>query len=264
MALSRHITKIINHSLWALAGIGVIVLLVAAVNNRSQQVCRGYDIDINGKDAGHWFIDKADIVRVLTANNSVSLRNKKISAFNLYRIETRLKEEVWIRDADLYFDNNGILKVKVDEREPIARIFTSSGESFYIDSTGHRLPLSSKMSARLPVFTGFPVSGKKIRSAADKKLLKQVKEVGEYILNDPFWMAQISQIDITHAREMEMVPTVGNHIIEFGEGDHCQEKFHRLMVFYRQVLAKTGMEKYERIKVQYDQQVIGVKKSDNN
>jgi cell division protein FtsQ len=73
-------------------------------------------------------------------------------------------------------------------------------------------------------------------------------------------MAQISQIDITPSKEFEMVPTVGNHLIEFGDGDDYEAKFKRLFVFYKQVLAKTGMEKYEIIKVQYDKQVIGVKK----
>jgi cell division protein FtsQ len=52
--------------------------------------------------------------------------------------------------------------------------------------------------------------------------------------------------------------------VEFGDGDNYEEKFHRLLVFYKQVLARSGMEKYKRIKVQYDKQVIGVKKEYNN
>ena len=57
-----------------------------------------------------------------------------------------------------------------------------------------------------------------------------------------------------------MIPTIGNHIIEFGDGTDHQVKFKRLFVFYKQVLSKTGMEKYERIKIQYDNEIIGVKK----
>ncbi|MBA4168043.1 MAG: hypothetical protein H0X41_10970, partial [Chitinophagaceae bacterium] len=116
-----------------------------------------------------------------------------------------------------------------------------------------------RMSARLPVFTGFPANLTKWKTASDKKMIKQIKDLSLYLLNDPFWMAQVSQIDITPAREFEIVPTIGNHIIEFGDGSDYEKKFKRLFVFYRQVLAKTGMEKYERIKVQYDKEVIGVK-----
>ncbi len=73
-------------------------------------------------------------------------------------------------------------------------------------------------------------------------------------------MAQAAQIAITHSREFEMIPTVGNHLVELGDASNLEEKFGRLMVFYKQVLSRAGMDKYERIKVQYDKQVVGVKK----
>jgi cell division protein FtsQ len=82
-----------------------------------------------------------------------------------------------------------------------------------------------------------------------------------YILSNPFWMAQVAQLDITPTREFEIVPTVGNHIVEFGHGEDYESKFARLFTFYRKVLAGSGMDKYARIKVQYDQQVIGVRKN---
>ena len=74
-------------AVWILAGTGVIVLLVAAVNSRNHQTCKGYDIDINGQMEGHWFIDKNDIVNVLTTNKTITLKNKKIESFNLNKLE---------------------------------------------------------------------------------------------------------------------------------------------------------------------------------
>jgi len=59
-------------------------------------------------------------------------------------MESLLEKNVWIKDAQLFFDNNGILRVSVTEREPIARVFTREGNSFYIDSSGVQLPLSDK------------------------------------------------------------------------------------------------------------------------
>ncbi|MBK6829167.1 MAG: hypothetical protein IPG86_20990 [Chitinophagaceae bacterium] len=63
----------------------------------------------------------------------------------------------------------------VEEREPVARIFTSGGNTFYIDSSNTMLPLSEKFSARLPVFTGFP-SEAKVLSKADSNLLNDIKK----------------------------------------------------------------------------------------
>ncbi|HUQ65347.1 MAG TPA: hypothetical protein VM101_04295, partial [Flavitalea sp.] len=132
---------------------------------------------------------------------------------------------------------------------------------FYIDSSGHRMPLSEKMYAKLPVFTGYPIEVKKNRTPAERKLIRDIKDLSLFLLNDPFWMAQISQIDITPQKEFEMVPTLGNHIIEFGDGTDHEAKFKKLFLFYKLVLAKTGMDKYEIIKIQYNNEIIGVKKS---
>ena len=123
------------------------------------------------------------------------------------------------------------------------------------------MPLSEKMSAKLPVFTGYPIDSKKNRTPAERKLIRDVKDISLFLLNDPFWMAQISQIDITPSKEFEMIPTVGNHIIEFGDGTDYKTKFKKLFIFYKQILSKTGMDKYERLKIQYNNEIIGVKRT---
>jgi cell division protein FtsQ len=264
MSISSNIRKIIFISVWCLAGAGLVLLLLAANKMRNERTCKGYLININGDKPGQWFVDSSDIIRVLTENHSINLKNKSIKSFDLRKIESRLRNEVWVQDAELFFNSNGKLLVNVQERSPIARIFSSTGNSFYIDSTLHRLPLSDKMSVKLPVFTNFPSDAKKWKTPADRNLVKQIQGLSMYISSHPFWMAQVAQIDITTARNFEMVATIGNHIVELGDGSDCESKFNRLMIFYKQVLTKTGMDKYERIKVQYDKEVIGVKKQNNN
>jgi cell division protein FtsQ len=53
-----------------------------------------------------------------------------------------------------------------------------------------------------------------------------------------------------------MIPVVGNHLVRLGDGENMPQKFNRLMVFYRQVLSKTGFDKYRVIDVQYKGQVV--------
>ena len=78
-----------------------------------------------------------------------------------------------------------VLQVKIKERQPIARVITVGGNSFYIDSSCQRLPLSDKLSARVPVFTGFP-SEKQSFKANDRLLIRQIKKLSISIINDPF------------------------------------------------------------------------------
>jgi cell division protein FtsQ len=260
MKIERHIRKMLLFGFWLAIAAGVLVLVVAAMKERKEDTCKGYSIDIKG--AGEkWFIDKKDVVDLLMVQGVI--KGRSLKRFDLRGMEDRLQKNPWIKNAELFFDNNQVLQVKIEEREPVARVFMVNGSSFYIDSTGERLPLSDKFSARLPVFTGFPVMGKKLNSA-DSLFVKQVAQVGGYLLQNQFWMAQVAQVDILPARTFEMIPVIGNHVIEFGDGADCDKKFNRLMIFYRQVLSKTGMDRYARVNVQYAGQVVGVKTNQNN
>ena len=122
---------------------------------------------------------------------------------------------MWVKDAELYFDNKDVLHVNVTEREPVARIFTIAGKTWYIDNEEKQMPLSDILSADVTVFTGFPV--RKVVSKRDKELLHAVRLVAEFVNNNPFWKAQVAQIDITADRELEMIPVVGNHIVKLGK-----------------------------------------------
>ena len=150
-----------------------------------------------------------------------------------------------------------MLHISVEEKEPIARIFTTAGKSFYIDNEGEKMPLSEMMSARVPVFTNFP--DKKVLSAKDSILLNDIRGTASFILNDSFWMAQTEQIDITEDKNFEMIPTIGHHVVKLGKGNDIDKKFRRLLIFYQQVLSKTSFDKYNIVDVQYTGQVIGSK-----
>lgn len=238
------------------AGAGILVLLIAAIRVREHKTCQGYAIKIKG-DKQKWFIDENNVADLLKVNGVI--KGRSLHRFDLSSMEAQMEKNPWIKNAELFFDNKQILRVKIEEREPVARIFTVSGNSFYMDSTGKQLPLSAKFSARLPVFTNYPSETIRKKGMADSLLLAHIKGVSNFLLRDSFWMAQIAQVDITEQRNFEMIPTVGNHVIEFGKGDDCEKKFARLLLFYQRVLNKTGMDTYKRLNIQYDKQVIGVK-----
>ena len=257
MSITSNIRKLIVVSFWCIVSAGILVLLIAAMREKKEKICVGYEIDITGSD-DHNFIDKKDIENQLSNGGVLSVKGRSIKSFDLKKLEEKLERNSWVSDAELFFDNNQLLKVTVAERQPIARVFTVSGTSYYIDSSLTRLPLSDKLSARLPVFTGFPGEKENVPSA-DSVLTTHMRAMANYIRTNRFWMAQVAQIDITAARTFEIIPTIGSTIIEFGDGNELEKKFRRLMLFYQQVISKTGFAGYERIKVQFSGQVVGVR-----
>ena len=111
---------------------------------------------------------------MLENNGLKNWHNKKTASFNLLQMESVLRKNSWIRDVQIYFDNNDILKIRVQERQPAARVFTISGNSFLIDSSGVQMPLSEKNVFRLPVFTGYP--SEKFGLGKDSALNRQIRD----------------------------------------------------------------------------------------
>jgi cell division protein FtsQ len=247
------IRKILFIAIWVCIGGGMLTLLLAAISKKNKGQCKDYSIVIKGV-RNNFFIDKKDVEQMLMKAVKSEIKGQPVSSFNLHEMEQMLEHHTWISDAELYFDNRDVLHVTIIEREPVARVFTTEDNSFYIDSLGKKMPLSEKLSARVPVFTGFP--DKKTLSAKDSALLNDVRVTANFIINDPFWMSQVAQIDIATDRNFEMIPVIGNHLVKLGNGENISEKFRRLMVFYKQVLSKTGFDKYKIINVQYKGQVV--------
>jgi cell division protein FtsQ len=259
MKIKHHIKKALFLAVWIAVGAGIMVLLVAAIRVGKDKTCRGYSIRITGAGEKR-FMDEQRVVDLLKQTGSI--RGRSIKRFDLQSIEARLERNAWVRNAELFFDNKQVLQVRIEEKEPIARVFNTDGNSYYISRNGEFLPLSEHYSAKLPVFTGFP-GAMGAENRADSLLLLNMEQLSDYLLHNGFWMSQVAQVDITPARSFEIIPMIGNHIIEFGDGADCEKKFHRIMLFYQQVLSKTGMDAYERIKVQFAGQIVGVKSTTN-
>jgi cell division protein FtsQ len=254
------IRKILFVMLWVSIGGGLLSLLIAAIGKKNREDCTDYTITIKGAEQ-NFFIDTDDITKLIKSGAGSEIKGKKIADINLKKLEQLLRSNVWIRKAEMWFDNRNVLHVEVYEREPIARIFTTAGNTFYIDSTEKKLPLSDKLSAKVPVFTGF--IDKKVYTAKDSLLLDDIRNVATYIKNDPFWMSQVAQIDITTEKNFELSPVIGNHLIKLGNGKDLEKKFNRLMIFYKQVLAQKGFDSYSTIDVQYAGQIVGTRRGTN-
>jgi len=260
MALSKTYTfkKILVAAIWIVIGSGTVVLLVAAIEKRNNEQCVRIDIEITGVQ-NNFFIDKKDVISILEKTNKGKLQKMPLHAIDLAAMETELQKSQWIKKAELFFDNNNVLAVRITEREPIARIFTTSGLSFYLDSSLTRLPLSDKFSPRLPVFTDFPTDVI-VLSKQDSNLIKDIRTLSQFINRNPFWMAQIDQIDISPNLTFDLIPKLGNQVIHFGDAENCEQKFNNLLCFYKQVLTKIGWSHYSAIDVQYKGQIVGVRR----
>ena len=85
--------------------------------------------------------------------------------------------------------------------------------------------------------------------------------LGKFISQDTFRMAQVSQIDILPNAEFELIPSMGNQIIELGDTSNLDRKFLKLFAFYKKTVLDNTINNYSKIYLQYNNQVVAVKRN---
>ncbi|HEX7690915.1 MAG TPA: FtsQ-type POTRA domain-containing protein [Sediminibacterium sp.] len=248
--------KIWINTAWCIVGAATIVLLGAAMQRKSHKPCSDIRVEISGAEK-HMFIDEKDVLDML--HTAGTQQGSPVNTINLRMLETAVEQNPWVKNAEMFLNNNQVLEVRITERQPVARIFTQDGYSFYVDSAGLRLPLSDELSARVPMFTGFP-SDRPVLSKPDSALLHSLVNIGRNILADSFWMAQVSQVNITPEARFEIIPVIGDQVIALGTGDDIEGKLQRLYTFYKKAWLQNGINTYEKLDVQYDNQVVAIRK----
>lgn len=242
--------------LWLLFGTTVFVLLIAAAQKRMSNLCGGLKIEIN-TDHQSYFVTEKEVNEIVNASGNITER--EVKSVDIAALELAIQKNAWVKNAEIYFENNNTLHIDIQQRQPIARLFTVNGNSTYIDKEAMRLPIKTNACSRVLAITGFP-SDNNILAHTDSMLLMQVKEVANFVSTDTFWNAQIAQVDINTSGKFELVPTVGNHIVLLGDTNDLKEKFKRLYTFYTKAWLQNGMNTYSIIDVRFNNQVVATRK----
>ena len=253
----KHWQTILVRILWSIAGAALIVLFVVAWKAKEEKKCSSIQIELVGETTAALFMDEKEILQIIHEQGvNVGL---SIGDVNLNTLEKYLETIRWVKHVELFLDNAQVLQVKIEQRIPIARIFTASGNSFYIDKEGLQLPLKQLTVLRLPVFTNFPSDQEKL-SKPDSLLLNDILHFTKAVATDSFFMAQTSQVNIAVNGDFELIPTVGDHLVLIGSVDNIEDKLNRLYTFYKKVWVQSGLNAYQVIDCRFDNQIVALKK----
>lgn len=262
------IKKYIPLVIWILVGATTIVS-IAFVNIKGDKgVCRSVQINITD-GAINGFIDDSDIIKLLHETDKYPV-GKNIADINMALLETIIETNPYIENAEVFSTLDGMLHIEAEQRDPVIRIFNTHDDSFYIDENGATMPVSDKFSVNVISANGYINENaatmkvtKILPSQADTLTKVSIANQLFYIANtircDTFWNAQIVQLYVNQQNEIELVPRVGNHIIQTGGISHFREKLNKLLIFYRKGLNRKGWNDYETVDVRYERQVIGRK-----
>ncbi|MEO5975657.1 MAG: cell division protein FtsQ [Chryseolinea sp.] len=202
------------------------------------------------------FLDEDDIMGLMDLKKD-NIKGASLSEVNMREYETKIRREPFVEDAQLYSDLKGNLMVKTSLRRPIARIVRGDGPDGYIAEDGTVMPVSSKFTSRVILVSGSYVNTllkqRNLNLSEDgKNLLTLINKIRE----DEFWNAQIAQLDIDNKTRVTILPQVGDEQIEFGKPEDLDTKFSKLMIFYKEILPRMGWNKYSRVNLEYEGQIV--------
>lgn len=197
------------------------------------------------------FVSSNEIEQILR-NNGLYPKGKALKQINTQQIEEVLQANPFISQVTCYRSSADKICINATQRLPIMRMMSLQGEDFYIDANGHLMrPSASSYAANLVIVTG------NLNSAyAIDKLLP----LGKIMQNDPFWNQMIEQINVTDRGNVELIPRMGDHIVNLGKPENYQDKLYRLKVFYENGLSKIGWNKYSKIDLEFNNQIVCTRK----
>ena len=255
--------RIIQIALFVIFTVAVSGLMGFIYIENGKQQINGIFVRID-RNTEKGFIS-AETIR-MNIENMDSILSRQLNEINIDKIEDFLKANVYVEKADAYINIDKNLVVNIRERHPILRVYSKKSEGFYLDENGNMLPLSPKYTARVLVANGYinAIFNKTFPNIFDtinkSTQLTDLFEITRIIRENTFLNAQISQVYVNSKHEYDLIPEVGNHIIQLGSADNSKEKLDKLEIWYKKAFVKADWDKYTVINLKYKDQVVCTKK----
>lgn len=246
----------VKRELKILAAIVVVVSIIAFTERRQSEVAIK-DLSVKIKNsANNHFLEESDIMDLMQLNMQ-SLRGASTEHVKLKDIEAKIKKDPFIETAEMYTDLSGNLIVTVELRRPIARIVRNDGPDGYIAEDGTVMPVSERFTARVMLISGAYVPAILKQTNLNRTVEgTQLMQVINTIRTNEFWNAQIAQMDMDSKGNITLFPQVGDLRIEFGKPVNEQAKLKKLMILYKEILPRVGWNKYKRVNLEYEGQLV--------
>jgi cell division protein FtsQ len=241
---------------WVLFLFIVVMIWLLARAKKKQDFISDMSVLVNPLDNGEKLIREGDVKQALLLAFGSGLEGTELIDLEVERMEKTLEEDPFILDAETYVDQNNMLHIEVDQREPVLRILDNHGGNYYIDGEGRKMPPSKHFTARVLVATGNVSNYVEQFQKKKRSTLKDLFTLTQTILADDFWRAFVQQIHVSNANEFILIPLVGDQKIILGSVRRLDDKLKRLRIFYQNAMPYEGWKKYSTINLKYNGQIV--------
>ncbi len=249
--MNPRIKKIGRNILFLLSIPGIIGAFVFANTNKQDEKLTGIHVAIENTELS--FVTEEDILDLISSKGVV-VNQSVINEVKINKLENVIKENEWVKDAEIYITANHALNVNVKQKTPYVRInqTDSIDYAYYLDEHANPIALSQQYIAKVPVVTT-PRLGYTLK---DLNVKNDLVQLATYVQDDPFWNTMITQINVDKEHHIELIPVLGNHVILIGSVEDLDSKMKRLLAFYQNGIQTIDWNRYNEIDVRFAHQVV--------
>ncbi len=255
--------RIFQITIFTLTVIGIITLTGFVVISNMHTTIGDIEINIY-RNTENGFINKSEVLS--TINNIDSIKKLQLNKVRTTSIEESLANNPYVDEVDTYITINGNMLVNIKEKQPIIRIYNSEGESFYLDKKGDVFPINLQYAPRVIIANGYIKEkatyskGNINDSIYDNSTYRELFKLTQLINKNSLLKAQINQIYVNSKGNFDLIPELGNHLIQFGTLADAETKIENLDAYYKKYLKTSIWDSYKTINLTYKNQIVCTKK----
>lgn len=256
-------SKTVRYILMSIFGVllagGLVGAFLCGSESRKPLRCTGLSVTILDS-AVNRFVTRADVEKFLKKEYGNYI-GQHIDSIDLCKVEKIIDSRSAVFKSEAFTTKDGKLNVTVTQRTPVVRFQKSDG-GFYADAEGFLFPLQNSYASRVQIIDGeIPLkanSGYKgeVTDPKEQEWLNKVLNVVNYMETSKVWKDKIVQITVCEGGELKMVPRKGQEIFLFGQPVNIQDKFHRMEMYYSNIIPAKGTDTYSLVSVEYDGQIV--------
>jgi len=187
-----------------------------------------------------YFIDEKNVIDFIKQTNPRGV----VGQISIPELEKKVNFFPSVDSANVYLNLNGNLNIDIHQRVPAFRLQVND-QDFYVDKRGQEFPTSKNYSH--PVLL--------VKGAVSKKDYKAIAGLVDLINQDSF--AKNYFIGIHKQNESyHLLTSEGNFKVELGDLDNIELKLKGFKSFVEKFLVYQDPEKYNKISVRYDNQIV--------
>lgn len=241
----------------ALLAFAIFVIHGMNEERQRQLTCGGVKVEF----ADDYNFVTSDDIEGYLKNEYGAYIGQRLDSVDLRKVEDILNRKSAILKAEAFTTPDGLLNVRIYQREPAVRFQKGSG-GFYADSKGFLFPLQDNYTSHVPIIDGdVPLSfesGYKGEPKTEKERiwLSRIIELVGFIRDSKTWSENISQISALPNGDLIMVPRQGKERFIFGQPVDIEDKFSRIGKYYTAIVPEKGEGFYSTVNVKYAGQIV--------